>query len=144
MNRRTIAILALAACGGAAWAADAITAERLASAQALKLVAGREAGPAEECLRFTPRTKLRIVDNSVVVAYDSVKTFHVNLIAPGCTILAEERTVIMDMNRRRVCAGDQFSVADLRTGIQYGACRWGRFVPFTRVGDRVQGEDIHE
>ena len=35
-------------------------------------------------------------------------------------------------------------VADLRTGIQYGACRWGRFVPFTRVGDRVQGEDIHE
>lgn len=128
---------------GVAWAADIVRAEQLASDKARRLVAGRSAGPAEDCLRFTPRTKLRIVDDSVVVAYDSVKQFNINLVAPGCTALSEERTIVMDMNRRRVCAGDQFSVTDLRTGIEYGACRWGKFVPFTRTTDHVQGEDIN-
>lgn len=131
-------------CGaGVAWADDIVRAEQLASDKARRLVAGREAGPAERCMRFTPRTKLRIVDDSVVVAYDSVKQFNINLIAPGCTVLREERTILMEMNRRQVCAGEQFSVADLRTGIQYGACRWGEFVPFTRTAGRVQGEDIN-
>ena len=142
---KTLAAIGLTGLVGAgvAWAADIVRAEQLASDKARRLVAGRAAGPAEDCLRFTPRTKLRIVDDSVVVAYDSVKQFNINLVAPGCTILREERAIVMDMNRRRVCAGDQFSVADLRTGIQYGACRWGQFVPFTRTTGHVQGEDIN-
>ena len=124
---------AAALCASLAWAAGAVSPDQIASEKARKLVEGRESGPPQECLRFTPSTKLRIVDEIVIVAYDSVSRFNVNLVAPGCTALRVERAMIMDMSRRRVCAGDVFSVADVRTGNEYGSCRWGQFVPFTRV-----------
>jgi hypothetical protein len=133
MKKQLAAVTVALACAGMAWAAGVVTPDQLASEQARKLVQGREAGPPEECMRVTPRTKLRIVDPSVVVAYDSVSRFNVNLVAPGCTALQEDRIIMIDMDRRRICAGDVFGVADLRTGIQYGSCRWGQFIPFTRV-----------
>lgn len=125
MPYRLLAALALLA-GSASTAADA-------PAFGPKLQArlkGRVAGEPVSCVPFTSRTRTSVADRNAVIVSRGQETYYVNF--PACSALREDRALVIDGDKRRVCQGDSMMVMNLESGITYGSCEMGPFIPYER------------
>jgi hypothetical protein len=92
---------------------------------------GRVAGEPVSCVPMTTRSRTSIVDTSALVFSRGSKTLFVNF--PACPFLREDRAVVLDGDKRRICEGDEVMVVHLESDIIYGACRMGPFIPYSRA-----------
>ncbi len=91
----------------------------------------RVAGEPVRCVPSTTRSKTSIVDRNALIFQRGSKTLYVNF--PACPFLREDRALVIDGDKRRVCDGDEVMVVHLESDIIYGACRMGPFIPYTRA-----------
>ena len=127
-TRIALALAVTAASAAGAWAAQDTPSEKLQ-----KMTAGRAAGAPENCVPKSSRTKMQILDSTAIAVYDSAKRYNISLISADCSFLKPGRRLVMDGTMPRICAGDPFLVVAGDSDIQYGACRWGQFIPYPRV-----------
>jgi hypothetical protein len=123
-----IALAVAVASSAGAWAARDTPGEKLQ-----KMTAGRTAGAPVNCVPKSSRTKMQILDSTAIAVYDSAKRYNISLISADCSFLKPGRQLVMDGTMPRICAGDTFLVVAGDSDIQYGACRWGQFVPYPRA-----------
>jgi hypothetical protein len=91
----------------------------------------RVAGQPVSCVPVSSRTRTSVVDRNAIIVSRGQETYYVNF--PACSTLREDRALIIDGDKRRVCEGDAMMVMNLETGIGYGSCEMGPFIPYERV-----------
>jgi hypothetical protein len=120
----------------AALAVLAVSAPTIAETPAIgpKLQArlkGRVAGEPVSCVPVSSRSRTSVVDRNAILISRGQETYYVNF--PACSTLREDRALVIDADKRRVCEGDDMMIMNLETGITYGSCEMGPFIPYARV-----------
>ena len=90
----------------------------------------RVAGEPVSCVPVSSRTRTSVLDRNAIIVWRGQETYYVNF--PGCSTLREDRALIIDGDQKRVCEGDAMMVMNLETGITYGSCEMGPFIPYAR------------
>ncbi len=118
---RLLPILFLAACaGGPVHEAD-LSGE----------LAGRSAGPPEECVSASSVGSLVPRDSRTLV-YRSGDTIWVNRLAADCPGLRPMSSLIVEAHGSSYCRGDRFRAAEPGSSIPGPACVLGSFTPWRR------------
>jgi hypothetical protein len=96
-------------------------------------LAGRTAGPPQDCVQTLPATNLRIVDERTVTYRDG-PTIYVNHLIAECPGLRPMDTLIIQENEGgRYCRGDHFrSVPFGGSAVPGPICGLGSFIPYRR------------
>ena len=133
MNLRTASIIAagtaalLASSSVAQHGQNPRAAQKLANA-----LAGRAPGQPVSCI--SDRAKMQIVDDWTIL-YRDRGTVYVQKPRGGCHGLANGMSLVRNQFvSTRLCRGDINRVIDLRTGFGTGACVYGEFVPYRKLG----------
>lgn len=92
---------------------------------------GRVAGQPVSCVPVSSRSKTSVLDRNAVLISRGQETYYVNF--PACSTLREDRALVVDADKRRVCEGDDMMIMNLETGISYGSCEMGPFIPYERA-----------
>ena len=93
-------------------------------------LAGRVAGPAQECIDGSASGPM-IVDAGTVI-YRSGATLYRSTIQ-GCPALRPVTTLIVERFGTGLCRNDRFRVLEPNAIIPSASCRFGAFVPYTKV-----------
>jgi hypothetical protein len=103
------------------------------SPKALDELAGRTAGKPVDCVQLNRIGSTRIVDATAIIYKQSSRLWYVNQPNGGdCALLRPDRTLITRSTTNRLCGNDMVMIAEPTTGVTYGACGLGRFVPYTK------------
>lgn len=99
-----------------------------------EVTAGKVAGGPISCLPPSIRSRNMIVIDGRTIAYeDSSRRVYVNHLRGECDNLRSGFTsLVVRSGGSGTCNGDIADVADVRTGMTYGSCALGEFVPYTR------------
>lgn len=97
-----------------------------------RLLAGKAPGPAERCI--PRRLQSTVIDDSTILYRENMSTVYRTEIPGGCPGLDHDRTIVTRSNSTQLCVGDQIHVVDTQTGVDYGTCALGEFVPYRRQG----------
>lgn len=127
MRRFLAIVLALAGCTTATMQGDArhdLTAE----------LAGRVAGPPQDCVDATPASNLRPVDEHIVTL-ESGGTIYVNHLIGECPGMQPMDTLVIQASEGgRYCRGDHFRTMPYRGSAVPGPiCGLGSFTPYRRA-----------
>ena len=126
--------LALAAAGLVAgcMAQEPIELSAEAQAELARELDGRTAGDPVPCVSQRDIRGNRSVGEGVIL-FDGVgDTVWVNRPAGGCPSLDHGRALVTRTISTRLCRGDLARVFDPTSGIEYGGCSLGDFVPYRR------------
>ena len=125
--------------GAAAIAGCAPTApvQRTAEARAHldQLLAGRVAGPGEQCIhQLRSRDMVTIDDDTVVFRVGSINYVN-NFDGKGCPHLARPGTAMVTRSPAgdRLCSGEIVTITDTVNGMVVGACSFGDFIPYRKT-----------
>lgn len=103
--------------------------EKLATA-----LAGRTAGPEVSCIpNFQGRSDMSVIDDGTILFEDGA-VIYLQKPRERCDKIENGRNTLV--NRRlgsRICSGDVNQVVDATTGIFYGSCVFGPFVPYRKT-----------
>ena len=107
-----------------------------AQAKLAQLTAGKVAGAPRTCLPPSLRSRnMVIIDDSTIAFEDGRNRTYVNHLRGACDNLRPGfNTLVVRSGGSGTCSGDIADVADVRTGMTYGSCSLGEFVPYTRAG----------
>jgi len=134
MRSLTIALIAsaLAAC---TTAPEPMTRSAEAEAQLGKLLAGRTAGAPVSCLRPWRSGNMVVIDDNTVVFRDSPRRVYRNDFRGGsCNNLGGGHYALLTRTTGSgLCSGDIAEVVDLSSGITFGSCVLGDFVPYVKA-----------
>jgi len=108
--------------------ADADSRGEAAVAQSL---AGRTAGPPQSCINLATSRSNRSFTRDVIL-FGEGSRIYVNRPRGGCDALQEGRALITRTGTSQLCSGDIVQVTDLTSGVTYGSCSLGDFVPYLR------------
>jgi hypothetical protein len=114
--RTLLPLLALAACAGSSPADD---------------LAGRTAGPAEDCVPTSTGAGLVARDSRTLV-YRQGATLWVNRLAAACPGIHPLSTLIVDVQGGQYCRGDRVRGVEPGQSIPGPACLLGPFTPWRR------------
>lgn len=130
---KTAAILgtALLAAGCAMQDAPELTpTEGVRLAEALE---GRVAGAPQDCVQMREVRGNRSIGESVIVFDGLGDTIYVNRPPAGCPSLDFGRALLIRTTMTQLCRGDIATVFDPVSGVQFGGCGLGEFVPYREV-----------
>jgi hypothetical protein len=122
---------ALMTAGCAMYAPPAAPTPEAANRLAQEL-AGRVAGPPQNCVRSADLRGNRSIDERTIVFDGPAGTIWVNRPRDGCPLTGMGRAIRTRTTGTQICAGDIAHVFDPVTGIEYGACALGAFTPYRR------------
>jgi hypothetical protein len=95
-------------------------------------LAGRTAGPPQDCVSVEQTSSLRPVDAQTIVLNRGA-TFYVNHLAGSCGNLEPTDTLIVETHGSQYCRGDHFRSKPFGGGVVPGPiCVLGDFVPYRR------------
>ena len=94
-------------------------------------LAGRTAGPPQSCINLATSRSNRSFSRDAIL-FGEGSRIYVNRPRDGCDILREGRTLVTRTTTSQLCSGDIVQVTDLTSGVTYGACALGEFVPYVR------------
>jgi len=99
-----------------------------------EVTAGKVVGAPISCLPPSTRSRnLVVIDDRTVAYEDSSRRVYVNHLRGECSGLRPGfNTLVVRSGGSGTCNGDIADVADVRTGMTYGSCALGEFVPYTR------------
>ena len=111
--------------------------ERTAEARAHldQLLAGRVAGPPENCIhQLRTRDMVTIDDNTVVFKVGSIY-YRNDFNGLGCNELGRPGAAMVTKSPMgdRLCNGEIITIRDTVNGMVLGACSFGQFVPYRKV-----------
>jgi len=133
MRNLSIALIAsaLAAC---TTAPEPMTRSAEAEAQLGKLLAGKTAGAPVSCLQSWRSGNMVIIDDNTVVFRDGARRVYRNdFRGGGCNNLGSGHyTLLTRTTGSGLCSGDIAQVVDLGSGITFGSCVIGDFVPYVK------------
>lgn len=95
-------------------------------------LAGRVAGPAENCVPARPEQALEIVDRRTIT-YRRGDTVWVNRLAADCPGLRPLNTLIVEVHGGQYCRGDHVRALEPGANIPGPVCLLGDFVPYRRA-----------
>ena len=126
--------LALAAAGLVAGCMEREPVELSADAQAelARELEGRTAGDPVACVEQRDIRGNRSVGDGVILFDGPSGIVYVNRPAAGCPSLNYGRALVTRTISTRLCRGDLARVFDPTSGIEYGGCSLGDFVPYRR------------
>lgn len=129
-------ILAFAAAGLMAGCMEREPVELTADAQAelARELEGRVAGDPQACVQQRDIRGNRSVGEGVLLFDGPSGTIFVNRPAGGCPSLDHGRALSTRTMGTRLCRGDIARVFDPTSGIEFGGCALGDFVPYRRAG----------
>ena len=94
---------------------------------------GRVAGDPVACVKQRDIRGNRSVGEGVILFDGPSGIIYVNRPAAGCPSLDRGRSLVTRTISTRLCRGDLARVFDPTTGIEYGGCSLGDFVPYRRA-----------
>jgi hypothetical protein len=94
-------------------------------------LAGRSAGPAEDCVSASPGLALVARDDRTLV-YDRGRTIWVNRLAAACPGLDPMSRLIVETHGARYCRGDRIRALEPGLSIPGPYCILGSFTPYRR------------
>ena len=94
-------------------------------------LAGRSAGPEQDCVPASPSANLVARDRQTLV-YDGGRTLWVNRLAAACPGLRPTSTLIVDLHGSQYCRGDRFRAVEPGQSIAGPSCLLGSFTPYRR------------
>jgi hypothetical protein len=108
------------------------TGER-AAARLNQELAGLTAGPAVSCLPSYRADQMTVIDENTVLFRETPSRIWRNELQDTCSGLSSGHTLVLRSAGSSLCRGEIAEVTDLRTGVSYGSCTLGDFVPYTRT-----------
>jgi hypothetical protein len=98
-----------------------------------KVLAGRTAGRPQSCVMLTQLRGNKTYGEGVIVFEGQTdRTIYVNRPPAGCPELGWDRALRTRTTTGQLCSNDIVTVFDPTSGMQYGSCSLGDFVPYTR------------
>ena len=94
-------------------------------------LAGRTAGPAQDCVTNDSTTSLRIVDGRTML-YGSGSTLWLNRLAVECPAARPSDILVTFPTGSQYCRGDIVRTLDRSTHIPGPSCVLGDFIPYRR------------
>ena len=96
-------------------------------------LAGRTAGEPVACVSQRDLRGNRSIGEGVIL-FDAIgSTVYVNRPPAGCPSLEAHRAISVRTTSTRLCRGDLARVFDPTSGVEYGGCSLGDFVPYRRT-----------
>jgi hypothetical protein len=135
--RRILFSAVMVAMASAALAADRPGAAARAAddeARLAEVIAGRTAGPPQQCVQQRLLGGNRGFGENVIVFGGAGRTIYVNHTNGPCPRIDDWNTLVVRTTGSSLCANDLIHVVDLQSGVDYGACSLGDFTPFRREG----------
>jgi hypothetical protein len=96
-----------------------------------RLIAGMTAGEPMTCLPRAREIGYRTVGDRLVFRQGS-RLVYVNQTQGGGCNPASNQALVIRAGLSRLCEGDMAHVTDPRTGMQFGSCTLGKFVPWRK------------
>ena len=131
MNLRTSVLTAISAAAVIAGTASVVAQQSSNPEATQKLanaLAGRSAGQPANCIN--ERSKMQIIDDGTIIFRDRDIVW-AQRPHGGCHGLSLIRD---SFGTTRICSGDINQIVDVRTGFGTGACTYGEFVPYRKIG----------
>lgn len=127
--------LALAgiACGALAASAMASPDEPSRTERQMeRMLAGKSPGEAQRCIFMRDINGTSIIDEDTILYRVDSQTVYRNEIPGGCPGLQDGRAIsTRQPSAARLCEGEPIGVFEPQTGVEYGRCAIGAFVPYT-------------
>ncbi len=95
-------------------------------------LAGRVAGAPLTCVNLTDLRGNRSVGEDAIIFDGPGSTIYLNRPPGGCPRLDFGRALRTQTSSPRLCRGDIATVFDPTSGVDYGACGLGDFIPYRR------------
>jgi hypothetical protein len=111
--------------------ASACAASSAREADLSRDLAGRTAGPAEECVSASTGVNLAARDSQTLV-YSRGDTIWVNRLDAACPGLDPISTLVIEAHGSRYCRGDRIRALEPGSSIPGPYCILGRFTPWRR------------
>ncbi len=99
-------------------------------------LAGRVAGAPEPCIDVSGNIGPEIVD-AYTILYRRTERVVYRTTIEGCPALRPLTTLVVDLYGSRLCRNDRFRVLEPNAIIPSAYCRFGAFVPYTKVKART-------
>ena len=106
--------------------------QRSAKAQATydRMLAGKVAGRAENCLPLQRSNDMVVIDDDTIL-YRNGRTTYVNKPLGSCNLLGRGSYALVTRSvGSQLCRGDIGTVTDMTSGMTVGSCALGDFVPY--------------
>ena len=123
-----LAALAVLGLAGTAEARRANPEEQLA-----KILKGRVAGPAEDCIYLPSIRSSRIVDRTAIV-YDAGRVLWVNRPESGASSLDDDAVMVTKTHNSQLCSIDVVRLHDRSQHSYRGFVGLAKFVPYRKAG----------
>ena len=85
------------------------------------------------CLPNYRADQMTVIDDNTVLFRETSSRIWRNELQGVCSGLASGHTLVLRSSGGSLCRGEIGEVTDLRTGVTYGSCTLGDFVPYTRT-----------
>ena len=127
------AVLAMVAAGLAAACTMNEPVDRMEthSTELAEATEGRVAGPAVSCVNQVGLRNTRIVGEAILFEGPG-DVLYVNHGSGGCVVLEHGRAIRTSNPSNRLCRGDIVTAFEPVSGIEFGGCSLGDFVPYRR------------
>jgi hypothetical protein len=102
-----------------------------------KAVTDRVAGSPLNCVSSRSLRGNRSFGEGVILFEGHGGTVYVNRPAAGCPELGLGRSLVTRSSGTQLCQGDIAEVVDLSSGVGFGGCALGEFVPYRRARYRL-------
>lgn len=129
---RTMTIIPVAAVLAACTTAPPPPTGQRAEARLQQQLAGLTAGQAQSCLPHYRADQMSVIDENTILFRESPSRIWRNEVEGVCN-MAGTQTLVLRSSGTSICRGEIAEVTDLRTGVSYGSCVLGDFVPYTRI-----------
>jgi hypothetical protein len=127
----SLAALTLGACTATADSQSAQSSSARAETEFAEAVRGRVAGRPQACVQLREIGGNRSAgEDAIIFEGRSRNLIYVNRPRPGCPELRMNRALLTRAFSTQLCSGDIATVFDPVSGIQYGSCGLGDFVPY--------------
>jgi hypothetical protein len=130
---RTVSLLLVAAAVTGCTTSEPMARTAKAEAHLDQLLAGREAGPAVDCVSTFRADDMITIDDNTVVFKEGSKLYRNDFQDSSCSGLGSGHYALVtrQYNGTRLCRGDIAKVQDVSNGTVVGSCVLGDFVPYT-------------
>lgn len=132
-----VLVIALVALAAGATAADEPQMSQRDQERLDRVLAGRTAGTSVSCVRQPDLRGNQSFGESVIMFEGRGDIVWINRPAGGCPTMNMGRSLVTRTTTTQLCRGDIVSVVDPVSGVQFGGCGLGDFVPYRR--DRAGG-----
>ena len=96
-----------------------------------RALAGRSAGPAQDCVAHRDLGSSRAVGDAIL--FDGRGgTLYLNRPAGGCEMLRDGNAIVTRTSGSQLCRGDIVTILDPVSRVEYGGCALGAFTPHRR------------